>query len=74
MVTQPTKDEIDQAWTNAINLEGSGAAFSNALLELKQLVERKTTWVGKEEVQFMLSLKNYLTHYGVQLDKDRKCS
>lgn len=62
--SQPTNEELHAAWTNAINMEGSGAAFSAALQELTELRNKRSTWFDIEENELRRALNDYLGHYG----------
>lgn len=61
--SQPTNEELNSAWTNAINLEGSGAEFSAAILELTEIRNKRSTWFGSEENKLRRALNDYLDHY-----------
>lgn len=61
--SQPTNEELHAAWTNAINLEGSGAAFSAALQELREIRKNRTTWFNSEENELRRSMDAYLEHF-----------
>lgn len=62
-MNQPTDQELNSAWTNAINMEGSGAAFSSAIQELRRLRNLRTTWYGSSENNLRSSLSKYLEKY-----------
>lgn len=61
---QPTDEELHQAWTDAINLEGQSAPFSSAIQKLKELRNKRSTWYGEKENELRRSLNDYLDHYG----------
>jgi len=65
--SQPTDEELHVAWTNAINMEGEGAAFSAAIQELTELRNKRSTWYGSEENELRRALNDYLDHYGSSL-------
>lgn len=60
---QPTNQELNQAWTAAIECEGMAGIFSNLLLELRTLRDKRTTWYGKDENNLRYSLDKYLRHH-----------
>ena len=57
---QPTIDEIEKAWTDAIYAEGIGGVQSEARAKLQKLRDAKTTWVGIRENDFRFAIDRYL--------------
>lgn len=61
---QPTADEINRAWTVAIECEGIGGARAESVGELLKLRRAKTTWVGPDENKLRFALDDYLRALG----------
>ena len=57
---QPTADEINQAWTRAIECQDIGGARSESMGELIRLRNLKTTWAGPEENKLRFALDDFL--------------
>ena len=57
---QPTIQELQTAWTIAIELEGIAGAQSQAKIDLKRIRDRKHTWVGEQENKLRFALDRYL--------------
>lgn len=60
MNQQSTIDDLQQAWTRAIEAESIPGARSEYMYELQRLRDSKTTWVGKEENELRFALDRYL--------------
>ncbi len=58
---QPTIDDLQLAWTNAISAEGIGGAQSETRAKLQELRNKRTTWLGKSQYDLRLCLDSYLT-------------
>ena len=59
-MNQPTIQELQTAWTIAIELEGIAGAQSQAKIDLKRIRDRKKTWVGEEESRIRFAIDRYL--------------
>jgi hypothetical protein len=59
-MNQPTIQELQTAWTIAIELEGIAGAQSQAKVDLKRIRDRKHTWVGDKENQLRFAIDRYL--------------
>lgn len=60
---EPTADEISRAWTIAIESSDIAGARSESLYNLKQIRDKKTTWIGKYEIDLMFAIDDYLRSY-----------
>ena len=61
MNQQPTDDELNRAWTDAIYAQDIPGAYSQAIQELRALRDKRTTWVG-EELKLRAALDAFLAH------------
>lgn len=57
---QPTVEQLQRAWTRAIEMEEIPGARGETWQKLFLLREAKHTWVGKEENDLRFSLDSYL--------------
>lgn len=64
---EPTADELHIAWNICIQLQDIPGAGTGALIDLKRIRDRKTTWSGKSEIYLMFALDNYLRNKGYGL-------
>ena len=60
MSEQPTIEELNAAWTRAIECADIPGARAESMGELKRLRNLKTTWVGREENDLRFALIRYL--------------
>ena len=60
---QPTIEELQNAWTEALSSQDIIGARGETREALIQLRKRKTTWVGEAENNLRFALDNYLGQY-----------
>lgn len=63
MDNQPTIQEIQSAWTDALNYQDIIGAKGETREELIRLRKAKHTWVGKDENDLRFALDAYLGQY-----------
>ena len=61
MNDQPTYDELQAAWTEAIHAHGIPGANAEAMQRLISLRNKKTTWLGKQENDLRYALDAYIS-------------
>ena len=64
MDNQPTNDELEAAFDDCCLTVGLGASFTENLIKLRNLYNKRHTWFGEYEVELMHRLDKYLAHYG----------
>jgi hypothetical protein len=57
---EPTIDELQHAWTEAIYAEDIPGARAETRQKLTELRHAKTTWVGVDENRLRFALDDYL--------------
>ena len=60
----PSVEELERAWTAAIESSQIGGARLETLLELKTLRDKRFTWFGRE-VELMFAIDRYLEANGI---------
>lgn len=65
-MNEPTIDDIDVAWTDCINHNCKLGTFQT-LIDLRN---KKYTWLGKKEVDFMFAIDRYISNLGVYNETD----
>lgn len=58
---EPTADELQAAWTAAINAEGIPGAQAQAFQDLLAMRNRKWTWYGERENNLRFALDRYIS-------------
>lgn len=57
---EPTVDDLQAAWTQAIHADGIPGAQGSALLELRRMRDAKWTWFGVRELELRAAIDAYL--------------
>lgn len=60
---QPTINDLNEAWTAAIECEDIGGAFGMNLLALRDIRNARVTWDGEYEESLRDAVDRYLAYY-----------
>jgi len=66
MKNQPTIDELSQLWTHALEAFGTPGAAGETKLAFYTVYMKKTTWIGRQELEFMFAAEAYFRHTGMK--------
>ena len=56
----PSNDEINRAWTAAIESESIGGARAETMQTLMRIRNARTTWFGAEETDLRFAVDRYI--------------